>query len=1197
MSICEAPPVVADRLKPVERQWLDLTLLRGIGLTLIALFGPAVLWLLVDLFVNLPCVVRLVGLITAVSCGVVMAYRNVFRPLFIRLSLSELATWVDQSDERFQERVRTCLELEDAAIPKSRAARLMQRQVQRETWNLLDDVDWSEVLPQDRSYRTLGLGLMVLGLAIAPAAIWMSGYGLACQRLLLPFGNWGWGRNYAVIADQGGQLVARNSDVSIRAQARPRRAGIANVEQLILAWRTVGDSVWDERRLAWSADDASFVASLPRLTSDTEYRILGPSACSPLYRLRVVDPPALAQLTASIDPPGYTGLPSQQSAVGSDIVARAGSQILIRAEFDRPVAQAALLWPDSDADTSRVNEATSTAGSLNAEGTRLEFRLTAKETRSFVLHWTSSEGFAGGEPARRLIVIPDQPPLTRIEGATTLTLRPDDRQTFEITASDDFGLTRTELHLLLKDQAVKVWPLVRSTGHQRAGQWSQTIDLAAIGLKDGQAFSLRSRVVDNCEVPAPQERWSDPVTLVVSSSAVSAETKQLLAQTQNSRAELQRLMQQLQAQRQALRDLHQKTAAATVRQKDAEQAEQLARLEEQQAELNQQFDDWRERLPDTQPWSDIQQQAAQVREQELAQAQARIEAAQAAPQRDQIEQLSRSLDELAAAQKELQQLDDAIRALGNRGDEIDRLTQLANQSERLADQLAEPQAAEAAAPSDPASEAQPSGRNAPVAAAQEIEQNLQEILDAQPLLRAAMAAHQNEQLAETADNLGELANQQRALSEQLARTAEQAPASAEATENGPADSLQPRNQPGEVGEDFAQGQRLAEQAQQVAAAAQSLAEQTETVTGQDSATTQSAQAVAELAQQAATATERAELDRAAEAVQAASDQLNQSATDPAANAPGLAEESQQLQQQLQNLQQALSDARQSPGQQAGAQQQAQQSIANASQEVSKQLAEMSQQPGSSSAVTQAADRLNSAQPQQSNTHAAIGNGDAANAVQSSEAAAEQLEMAAAQLQEAVGNRPEQAEGSASTGAALTQAQQQFQQGSRQLQATNEASTAGPNGSMPPSTPEAAPSASATNRSTQNGQPMPGQLAAAENYRQAAQALRRAAQTLAQGDSPGQSTSSGQISSQQDTRKPGTGQGGQDPNQMATADASESLDAPIPTKLARDPRNWGRLQGQLKTDLLDGGVGTGHPEYRRQIQRYFETIAQPAQSQR
>lgn len=40
------------------------------------------------------------------------------------------------------------------------------------------------------------------------------------------------------------------------------------------------------------------------------------------------------------------------------------------------------------------------------------------------------------------------------------------------------------------------------------------------------------------------------------------------------------------------------------------------------------------------------------------------------------------------------------------------------------------------------------------------------------------------------------------------------------------------------------------------------------------------------------------------------------------------------------------------------------------------------------------------------------------------------------------------------------------------------------------------------------------------------------------------------------------------------------------------RNWGRLPTGLKTEILQGSKRPAHTDYARQVQRYFERIAQP-----
>ena len=42
------------------------------------------------------------------------------------------------------------------------------------------------------------------------------------------------------------------------------------------------------------------------------------------------------------------------------------------------------------------------------------------------------------------------------------------------------------------------------------------------------------------------------------------------------------------------------------------------------------------------------------------------------------------------------------------------------------------------------------------------------------------------------------------------------------------------------------------------------------------------------------------------------------------------------------------------------------------------------------------------------------------------------------------------------------------------------------------------------------------------------------------------------------------------------------------------RNWGRLPKKLQSEIVQGQAKKSHPEYARQIKRYFETIAQPVE---
>ena len=83
----------------------------------------------------------------------------------------------------------------------------------------------------------------------------------------------------------------------------------------------------------------------------------------------------------------------------------------------------------------------------------------------------------------------------------------------------------------------------------------------------------------------------------------------------------------------------------------------------------------------------------------------------------------------------------------------------------------------------------------------------------------------------------------------------------------------------------------------------------------------------------------------------------------------------------------------------------------------------------------------------------------------------------------------------------------------------------------------------------------------------------------------------QANSPNDTGEPGQ-PGGEGPSSGggATTEADiKQLDAEF-NKLRQ--RNWGRLPGQLRTEILQGSNKKPRPEYAKQIKSYFEEIAKP-----
>lgn len=65
-------------------------------------------------------------------------------------------------------------------------------------------------------------------------------------------------------------------------------------------------------------------------------------------------------------------------------------------------------------------------------------------------------------------------------------------------------------------------------------------------------------------------------------------------------------------------------------------------------------------------------------------------------------------------------------------------------------------------------------------------------------------------------------------------------------------------------------------------------------------------------------------------------------------------------------------------------------------------------------------------------------------------------------------------------------------------------------------------------------------------------------------------------------------GGNAAGTTATLDLSH-----LDSELQQQARsNWGRLPGQLRTEILQGAGKKSHPEYTQRIKSYFEQITKP-----
>ncbi len=453
--------------------------------------------------------------------------------------------------------------------------------------------------------------------------------------------------------------------------------------------------------------------------------------------------------------------------------------------------------------------------------------------------------------------------------------------------------------------------------------------------------------------------------------------------------------------------------------------------------------------------------------------------------------------------------------------------------------------------------------------------------------------------------------------------------------------------------DAAQAQAGAEAVQAQQQIAREAARQALDLAQQEGPDSKATQAATEFAKQAVAAAREAQtgnLDQAAQQGKAAAQSADEAAKElahPGQPATKQSEQAGDLAQRQQDLASQLQDLSGSKPAQQGAQQLGQQQLAEATAALSEQLQQAAKNLGASPLDSQpAADAASKAKQAAGEAQQAMKQAAQAAKSDDPQGAAEQAALATEKLQEAA-RQAQQSPAPSQSGQAIpeslattvTQAAQQLQQAQDQLSSASTPKS--PNGESP-----------ATPKQGQPGQGQPGQgdspqgesglARSAEQFRQAAATLRQVlnAGGQAQGSGkPGQPGSgqpgSGQPGSGQPGQgepeqgqpgqgqpgqgqpgqgQPGTGQpGGPPPAQtQASGESGEpgqpggaagsggrgaQVDADLKqldTELKKQAqRNWGRLPGQLRTEILQGVNKKPRPEYAKQIKSYFEEIAKPA----
>lgn len=779
---------LSSRFDGLAARLRRVALLRGLGRVALVTAALCAAALIVDWLWPLPGSLRMgcLGLIVTVTGFTV--WSQVFRPVFRKFTIAELAALVETQYPELGERLTSAVELTDPSIPEEhKGSALMREYLEAETMSSTRHLDFRKAVSSERAQKSAWLGGFAAAILLLPFLVMPSGYGPLWARLLMP---WGAHELPAVLyfhVPDGTRIVARGEDLKLVALP-PEDVAIEDLPDAVeLVW-TNGQGETYIRPTEYVAEEHGFVATLPHVFEDFDYIVSAKRKRSERHTITVVDRPEITAFTLVITPPAYTGLAETEvdGAIG-DVTVFERSRIKAVLEFNKPLANAEWLWRESgqhaDAKDQEVSKPTALPFQLSEDRKSATLEFLADEG-SFVVKASDEHGLSNlEETPRRLIVTPDQPPELSLSGESgTTRARRDDVIALDVSVKDDVAVAAVELHLeTSKGQTEVKTVLPEALGGQEVNSRFD-LELAAFGLSDGDSVKYRVRAADNRPVPGPNEVWSEERRIVIDPNAPLPGSKDVV----NRQTELRDILEAIRRDlKKNLADTEQLRKAALdqkAKGQPFDKQEELAALENGQRDIADRLEELADRFGQNRLLANLTPETKRIAREPVNDA---VKETQRAQEQDQVEKqtetLERTEDALAKADEDLKNLAERFEELAGLERDLMVLGRLAKQAEQVAEQALGLAKQRENPPADETPEQQ-AAREAQVAQEeglleeqrQQLADALDELLTRRPEVLEAAEKSALEQIAELSKQAAHLADRQDALTESLKSDADQA---------------------------------------------------------------------------------------------------------------------------------------------------------------------------------------------------------------------------------------------------------------------------------------------------------------------------------------------------------------------------------------------------------------------------------------
>jgi hypothetical protein len=667
----------------------------------------------------------------------------VLRPLARRAGALGLAGVAERSYPQLGERLTGTVGLLGGGLPHGSPALIAA--LAGEAAARAGTVDPRRAVPLQGAARRFGAGLLALGLVTAPALVKPDPFGTLARRFLTPWADIDRVGRFVIDVAPGDTVVAIGSDLEISARVRHRFGGTPATGGAWLEWTEGDNGTW--RRVAMPEASASvksaatrgFAATLPAIARSLTYRVASGSGVSRRFLVTAVEPPAIASLSARVEPPAYTKLPAATARNPGRIEAWEGSRVVLNISANEPVRAIEVDWPSDSSLSPRERagvraqqdgqgraesaltrplrghplpegegtgtpplpseeRSTKAVATLSADRRSGTATLVADRSGPYTIALRDDHGLASRpEAPRQVVVRPDAPPVLAVRGpGGGEESSPDDALRVAIAARDDVAVASAELHYAI-ERARPSSSGEQEAGHvaaplaglgTRAARGEAALELSALGLKPGDRVSYRVRVVDNRPAPrGPNVVWSLGRSLAVAARAEPLLARQARARREAFRAKLDELKKDTAEVR---REAEQLRYAADAAQRgngswDKARQQELARREADARSVEDRLQLLARDLEADADFRALARPARQVADVEAEAARARLDQARgAADPEARLDELRQADARLGAVGERLDELQRQFDALARLGDDRQQLRGLADREDALA---------------------------------------------------------------------------------------------------------------------------------------------------------------------------------------------------------------------------------------------------------------------------------------------------------------------------------------------------------------------------------------------------------------------------------------------------------------------------------------------------------------------------------